>query len=121
MSAFSFTIKGSKVNFEMSILAFRLYCETQEISLDQLNEDLSKRNIFGISDILYSAHRAYCMLNDKELLYTKYEATEWIGELTDKEMQQVQNAILDVKMMGKSLREIQGVTEGSKKKTVAKK
>lgn len=117
MSNFDLTIEGAKIRFRMSIAAFRIYTEMHNIELSELGDHLQKKSLFGMADMLYAAHDAHCKKEGKENIYSREEATEWVGDLDEKAIEQINNAILDVRMMGKSLRE-QG--EETKKKTAKK-
>lgn len=115
MTNFELTIGGQKIHFKMSILAFRLYCEQNNIELVDIGADLQKRSVFGIADMLYAAHVAYCETSGSDNVYTKNDATEWIGELDEGSVQRINDAILDTKMLGKTLR---GDQVSAKKKPV---
>ncbi len=107
MSNFDLTINGKKASFKMSILTFRLYGEMYGLTLDEVGPHVSEAAMFGLSDMLYCAHQTYARLNDKPMVLTQDECTEAIGELKEETLTIINEAMLDVKIMGKPLRELQ--------------
>jgi len=113
MNTINLTINKKQVTCQMGVLAFRKYCDFQGINLDLLGETLEKEGVFGISDMVYFGHEAYCDLNGLQVSITRGEATMLLEEINEKTTSLIQEAILDTKMMGVSLRDM---TEGGTKK-----
>lgn len=103
MARLSLKIKGKPVNFEVGILAFRLYCEHHGIGLGNLGEHMQKKAEWAIVDLLYFGHEAYCRLNDKSNDESLDSATLWLEELKPSEFEKITAAINDTKLFGEKL------------------
>ena len=103
MARLSLKIKGKPINFEVGILAFRLYCEHHEIGLADLGAHMQKKAEWAIVDLLYFSHEAYCRLNDKSNEQSIDSATLWMEELKPVEFEKITAAINDTKLFGEKL------------------
>lgn len=73
--------------------------------MQELGQHLNKHGIFAMVDMVYFGHEAYCSLNDKENKYSLTEATTWIEDITEEQLAELGDRIMDIKLFGKSIKE----------------
>lgn len=112
MNVVNLEIQNKVITCKFGILAFKNYCDDQNIGLADLGDNLAKRDLFGMGDLIYFAYVANCNLNGHPVEFTKAQATEWLEFLDDKQLEEINKAILDVKIFGKNI----NAEESDKKK-----
>lgn len=115
MATVNLKLKSITVKADFNILAFRHYCDAKGIELEQLGEHMVKAGMFGITDMIYYGHIAYCDINDKEPLINHSQSTMWLEDADEKALKLVEEAIMDVKLLGKKLRDQAGAAAQKKK------
>ena len=103
MNVVNLEIQNKVITCKFGILAFKHYCDDQKIGLADLGDNLAKRDLFGMGDLIYFAYVANCNLNGHPVEFTKAQATEWLEYLDEKQLEEVNKAILDVKIFGKNM------------------
>ena len=112
-----FEIKApTKVKGQFCLLAFRYYCEDNNIELGDLGNKLADNNLFAISDLIYFALKAYADLHDKEFTLTKAKFTNYFGEVSEAELANIIAKLQEVKLFGKKLGEQAQEASSNKKK-----
>ena len=103
MNVVNLEIQNKVITCKFGILAFKHYCDDQKIGLSELGDNLAKREVFGIGDLVYFGYVANCNLNGHPVEFAKAQATEWLTDLDEEQLVEINNAILDVKIFGKNL------------------
>jgi len=103
MNILNLEIENKVITCKFGILALKLYCEDQKIGLEDLADHLVKQNIFAIGDIIYFAYVANCNINGIPVELTKHQASEWLEHMDEEQIEDVNNAISEIKIFGKSM------------------
>lgn len=106
-------IEGKDVPCQFTILAFRKYCDHFDLSLGEFHSHLALKAPFSYTDMAFFAHQTFCDLNGKEVAFSLDDFTTYAGEMPEKVANEISEAILEIKLMGKSFKER---SEDSKKK-----
>lgn len=115
MNVINLKVGGKQIVGKMGVLAFRLYCDHHKIELEEIDQHITKRNLFGFTDLIYFAHCAACNIEGRPPEVSIHECTELIETENETFFEKIGEAVMDSRLMGKTLRERQG--EQSKKKT----
>lgn len=105
MAFVNLQVQGKEVTCQFSILALRKYCDAHDLSLAEFHNHLSMKAPFSYTDMAYFAYSTFCDLNGKERELSKDSFTAYVEQMTDKEANQISEAILEIKFMGKSFKE----------------
>lgn len=108
MNLLNVKVAGEDVTCQMGILALRHYCEHHNIGLEALGTHMQRNGVFAVTDIIYFSHLAYCNLNGAGVKITRNQCTALVEEVDEAFFERVQEAILDIKLLGKTLREAEG-------------
>lgn len=112
----------SQVPVAFNILAFRKFCEAYDVEFEDMGEVLERKGVMGLTDVIYFGHLAYCSLHGMQPQINRDQSTMFAEGADEHVMGQVQNAIYNAKIMGKTLNEIRqeneqnGTAEDGKKK-----
>lgn len=116
MNVINLKVDGQKIVAKMGILAFRLYCDYYKIELDEIDAHIEKRGLFGLTDLVFFAHCAARNIEGEAPLVNLHQCTELVESENEEFFKLITEAVMDSKMMGKTLRERKKEQEGAKKK-----
>ena len=101
------------VGFNFDMYAWHLKCEHNNIELHQLGE-IPQEKMF--SEIIYAAAISYSKDKGRKIRFTQSQLDGWIDKMNHKDSELLGNAILNSKVMGKTVAEHAEAARASKKK-----
>ncbi len=105
MAYVNLQIQGKSATCQFTILTLRKYCDSYDLSLAEFHNHLALKAPFSYADMAYYAYETFCNVNGNEVLLSKEEFSEYVSEMSEKEANDISEAILEIKMMGKTFKE----------------
>lgn len=98
-------IGDNHIPMNYNLLALKYFSEKRNIAVESAGQEISLGGVLAIVDLMWCAHKAYCTLHDKPLMYGADVAVLWAEEINQKQLEECTDNLLKIKFLGKTFEE----------------
>ena len=111
-------VNGKPAVCRFGLLALRKYCDDFGLTLAEFHNHFVLKAPFSFTDMAYFAYVVNCNMQGQKVEISRDEFTSFAEEMTEQQGNEISEAVLETKLMGKSFSERASEAEDTKKKSL---